>query len=72
MKIQENSSLRSIFELEEVVMEEDLFLGRIERKEKKKREKMKRKSEGRREKWPATLGGAHFLLLSQLYMIESI
>ena len=56
MKIQENSSLRSISELEEVVMEEDLLFGRIERKE-KKREKMKRKSEGRREKWLATLVG---------------
>ena len=45
-------------------MDEDLFLERIERKEKKKKEKIKRKSEGRREKWPATLGGAHSLLLS--------
>ena len=46
------------------------FVLEMKREEGEEEREMKDKSEGRKEKWSATLGGAYLLLLSQLYMID--
>ena len=40
------------------------------REEGEEEREMKEKSEGRREKWSATLGGAHLLFLSNFSMLD--